>query len=145
MHKQDAVTTIVLAAHALARMAAHDAGNDAPSAQWRALSVLGRQGAMRVGALASVTRTTQPGMTRLIGALEQDGLVERSADPADSRATVVSATPAGVAALESWTAELGATLAPRFAGLTDDDWLALERAAQILGDRANDHTTGDSE
>lgn len=147
MEKSEAITAIVLAAHALARIAAHDAGNDAPSAQWRALGILSQRGGMRLGALASAARTTQPGMTRLIGALESAGLVARSADPADSRATVVNATPAGIRALDEWRAELGATLAPRFGRLSDDDWRAIERTAAILGERAQDDshetTTGD--
>lgn len=149
MQKAEAITAIVLAAHALARIAAQDAGNDAPSAQWRALSILNQRGGMRVGALAAAARTTQPGMTRLIGVLEHAGLVERSADPADSRATVVNATAAGIHALDEWRTELGATLAPRFSRLSDDDWHAIERVAAILGERTqdipDDKTTGDSE
>lgn len=136
MHKAEAITAIVLAAHALARIAAHDAGNDAPSAQWRTLSILDQGGGMRLGALASAARTTQPGMTRLIGALESAGLVERGADPRDSRATVVTATAAGIRALHEWRTELGTTLAPRFDDLGDDDWRAIERTAAILGERA---------
>ncbi|WP_313355002.1 MarR family transcriptional regulator [Microbacterium sp.] len=148
MHKAEAITAIVLAAHALARIAAHDAGNDAPSAQWRTLSILEQQGGLRLGALASATRTTQPGMTRLIGALEHAGFVERTADPDDSRAIVVTATEAGIRALDDWRTELGATLAPRFDRLGDDDWRAIERTAAILGERAQstpDHTTGAQE
>lgn len=140
MEKSEAITAIVLAAHALARIAAHEAGNDAPSAQWRALSILNQRGGMRLGALASAARTTQPGMTRLIGSLEHAGLVERTADPADSRATVVNATAAGIRALDEWRTELGATLAPRFNRLSDDDWRAVERTAVILGERAQGHS-----
>ena len=148
MQKPEAITAIVLAAHALARIAAQDAGNDAPSAQWRALSILDQRGGMRLGALASAARTTQPGMTRLIGVLEHAGLVERTADPADSRATVVNATAAGIRALDEWRTELGSTLALRFAHLSDDDWRAIERTAAILGERAQDtadHQTGEDE
>lgn len=147
MKKSEAVTAIILAAHALARIAAQDAGNEAPSAQWRALSILNQQGGMRLGALASAARTTQPGMTRLIGTLEQAGLVERSADPVDSRATVVNATAAGIRALDGWRTELGTTLAPRFANLGDADWRAIERTAAILAERTHDTAapTGDDE
>jgi DNA-binding MarR family transcriptional regulator len=147
MEKPKAITAIVLAAHALARIAAQDAGNEAPSAQWRALSILSRQGGMRLGALASAARTTQPGMTRLVGTLEHAGLVERAADPADSRVTVVNATAAGIRALDEWRTELGATLAPRFDHLSADDWRAIERTAAILAERAHDtpDETGDDE
>lgn len=147
MEKPEAITAIVLAAHALARIAAQDAGNEAPSAQWRALSILSQQGGMRLGALASAARTTQPGMTRLVGTLEHAGLVERTADPADSRVTVVNATAAGVRALDEWRAELGTTLSPRFDRLSADDWRAIERTAGILAERAHDtpDETGDDE
>jgi DNA-binding MarR family transcriptional regulator len=93
MKKTEVIPSIVLSAHALARIAAQEAGNEAPSAQWRALSILERRRRLRIGELAAAARTTQPGMTRLVGALEQDGLVERSTDPADTRATLVSVTP----------------------------------------------------
>lgn len=136
MQSMDPVTSLVLSAHALARIAAQDAGNEAPSAQWRSLSILEREGGMRLGSLASAARTTQPGMTRLVGALEQAGLVERSPDPADSRATLVAATAAGLRALTDWRAEFQDTLAPRFADLSDADWSALRRAAEVLAARA---------
>lgn len=147
MNKTDSITSIVLASHSLARIAARDAGNEAPSAQWRVLSILNQHGGMRLGALASAARTTQPGMTRLIGILEHAGLVERSADPADSRATVVNATVDGIRALDEWREELGATLAPRFRRLSEDDWRAINRTAAIFGERAQDTSdeTGDDE
>lgn len=138
METPDVVTSIVLSAHALARIAAQDAGNDAPSAQWRALGILERQGAMRLGALASAARTTQPGMTRLVGALERTGLVARTSDPDDSRATLVTVTTAGLQALTDWRAEFRDTLAPRFATLSGDEWSVLQRAADILAARAQE-------
>lgn len=142
MQKADVITSIVISAHGLARIAAQDAGNDAPSAQWRTLGILERHGGMRLGALAATARTTQPGMTRLIGTLAQAGLVERTADPDDSRATLVTPTPRGLAALNAWRTELRDTLAPRFSALTDDDWTALQRAADILAAQAQG-TTGE--
>ena len=137
MNRSDVIPSIVLSSHALARIAAQDARNEAPSAQWRVLSILEREGGIRLGALATAARTTQPGMTRLIGDLEREGLVARTSDPADSRATVVSIAPAGQAAVQAWRAEFRATLAPRFADLDDEDWAALSRAAEIL----SAHTT----
>lgn len=132
MQRAEVIPSIVLSAYALGRIAAQDAGNEAPAAQWRVLSLLGRQGASRVGELAAAARTTQPGMTRLIGALERDGLVRRSPDPADSRAVVVEATDAGARALAAWRDEFRDTLAPRFHALDDADWVTLTRAAEIL-------------
>jgi DNA-binding MarR family transcriptional regulator len=99
MNRSDVIGSLVLSGYALGRIAAQDAGNDAPAAQWRVLSLLEQAGPQRVGALAVSARTTQPGMTRLIGGLEREGLVLRSPDPDDSRAIVVDITPAGTAAI----------------------------------------------
>ncbi|MEJ1921374.1 MarR family winged helix-turn-helix transcriptional regulator [Microbacterium sp. KHB019] len=132
MNRADIVSSIVVSAHALARIAAQDAENDAPAAQWRALTLLEREPDQRVGALARASRTTQPGMTRLLGELERAGLVSRSPDASDSRATVVDITDAGRTALEEWREAFRRTLAPRFADLDAADWDALHRSAEIL-------------
>ncbi|GAA3925438.1 MarR family transcriptional regulator [Microbacterium soli] len=142
MNAADAISSIVLSAHTLARIAARDAGNEAPSAQWRALSMLEQHGGMRLGELARATRTTQPGMTRLVGALEQSGLVTRSSDPADTRVTLVEASPEGRAQLQAWRTQLRDTLAPRFADLDEEDWSALQRAALILREHTQEHGEG---
>lgn len=137
MNNPEVITSIVLSAHALARIAAQDAGNEAPSAQWRTLSILEQRGGMRLGALATAARTTQPGMTRLVGTLQDEGLVQRSPDPDDSRATLVTATDRGRRAVIAWRKQLGETLAPRFEHLSADDRRALQRAAEILAAHAH--------
>jgi DNA-binding MarR family transcriptional regulator len=126
------IERILVAAHALTRMAALETRNDAPAAQWRTLAILRESGALRVGDLATRSRVTQPGMTRLVGVMADAGLLERTTDPDDSRATVVAATEAGIAALTDWLAELTAAIEPYFADLDDDEWAALSRAAEIL-------------
>ncbi|WP_460774277.1 MarR family winged helix-turn-helix transcriptional regulator [Microbacterium sp. GXF7504] len=135
MTRADDIERIVIAAHALTRIAALSTQNDAPSAQWRALSLL-QQGPLRVGDLARLARTTQPGMTRLVGQLVDQGLVTRTNDPDDSRATVVAPTEAGSRALAAWKTELGTALEPLFADLTEAEWAALEHASRILTERA---------
>lgn len=140
MNRSEVISSLVLSGYALGRIAAQDAGNEAPAAQWRVLSLLEQAGSRRVGELALAARTTQPGMTRLLGGLEREGLVLRSPDPDDSRATVVDITPGGASALAEWRTEFRETLAPRFAALTDDDWSALTRAAEILAAHTTDRT-----
>lgn len=141
MKQGEIIPSIVLSAHALARIAAQDAHNDAPSAQWRVLSILAREQGVRIGALASAARTTQPGMTRLIGDLDRAELVSRTADPSDSRATIVHITPAGQRALEEWLEEFRRTLEPRFADVSASDWAALARAAEILVEHSAEDRT----
>lgn len=142
MNRNDVIPSLVLSGYALGRIAAQDAGNDAPAAQWRVLSLLEQTGPKRVGELAAAARTTQPGMTRLIGHLERDGLVVRSAVPEDSRAIAVDITAGGSDALNAWRNEFRDTLAPRFAALDENDWSALTRAAEILAAHTAIESTG---
>lgn len=144
MNRSDVIPSLVLSGYALGRIAAQDAGNDAPAAQRRVLSLLEQAGSRRVGELAAAARTTQPGMTRLLGGLEREGLVLRSPDPDDSRATVVDVTAEGTDALAAWRTEFRDTLAPRFASLSDEDWSALTRAAEVLAAHTTSDRTGES-
>ncbi|MDQ0645277.1 MarR family winged helix-turn-helix transcriptional regulator [Microbacterium murale] len=147
MNRDEIIPSIVLSAHALARIAAQQAQNEAPSAQWRVLSLLERESGLRVGALAAAARTTQPGMTRLLGDLDRAGLVTRSPDADDSRATVVHITDDGLASLRTWREEFRVTLAPHFDDLDVVDWATLTRAAEILAAHSNEHlpSTGATE
>ena len=131
--REEDLERIIFAAHALARVAALETGNDTPAAQWRTLSILLELGRpARLGEIAMMSRVTQPGMTRLIGAMEDAGLVTRESDLADSRVTLVSVTEAGTAALDGWRRQLGQALAPRFADLDESEWHALQTTAQLL-------------
>lgn len=130
-HDHD-IETLIVAAHALTRVAALETQSDAPAAQWRTLTILRDYGPLRVGDLARLSRVTQPGMTRLTGQMADLGLIDRSTDAADSRATVVSATPLGLEALATWMVRLTAALAPHFDDLTEDEWDALRTTASIL-------------
>jgi DNA-binding MarR family transcriptional regulator len=132
MTRAQDIEEIVVAAHALTRIAALETRNEAPAAQWRTLSILQNEGAQRLGELATFSRVTQPGMTRLVGQLESSGLVERGSDPTDSRATVIGITDAGARALAAWRIQLRDALEPHFADLSEDDWAALARTARIL-------------
>jgi DNA-binding MarR family transcriptional regulator len=132
MNDPDDLLRLILGAHALTRIASLETRSEAPAAQWRTLAILRDNGPQRLGELAALSRVTQPGMTRLAAQLAEAGLLSRAADPHDSRATVLAITAAGEAALHEWIELLGATLAPRFAGLDDDDRAALRRTADIL-------------
>lgn len=135
MHNGDDILRLLVGAHALTRVASLETRNEAPAAQWRTLSLLKEHGPQRIGDLAALSRVTQPGMTRLVGQMTDAGLLERRADAHDSRATVVSATPAGLAAFEEWMRVLSDALAPRFDDLGEEDWAAIRRAADIVAER----------
>ncbi len=72
-----------------------------PVSEWNTVALssldrLIRQGPQRVTDLVAAERISQPGMTGLIGRMEEAGLVTRGPDPRDGRATLVTATEAGV-------------------------------------------------
>jgi DNA-binding MarR family transcriptional regulator len=59
------------------------------------LSTLDRTGARRLTDLAVIEGVTQPSMSVLVTGLEQAGLAERRADPADKRVVLVALTAEG--------------------------------------------------
>jgi DNA-binding MarR family transcriptional regulator len=135
MTRRDTLLSLLVSSNRLIRIAAQSAGSTTPSAQWRTLGILETDGAMRVGELAAASRVTQPGMTRLLTAMTDDGLVSRLADPDDSRAWVIDITQRGRDELTGWRETISATLEPRFHSLDDEEWAALELAAAILQSR----------
>ena len=90
---------------------------------------------MRVGALATASRVTQPGMTRLLTTMTEEGLVARVADSEDSRASVIDITERGREEVQRWRDVISETLEPRFHSLNAEEWAALESAAAILASR----------
>ncbi len=140
MQNDDDLLRLVLGAHALTRVASLETRNEAPAAQLRTLSLLREHGPQRIGDLAALSRVTQPGMTRLVAQMADAGLLERGHDEHDWRATVVTVTPAGLAALDEWIQVLGAALAPRFSDLDADDWAAIRRAADVVDARTRTRT-----
>jgi DNA-binding MarR family transcriptional regulator len=130
-HDQD-IETLIVAAHALTRVAALETRNETPAAQWRTLTILRDRGPLRLGELAQLSRVTQPGMTRLVGQMATAGLVARLTDPSDSRATVVDVTALGREALATWLLQLSSALSPHFADLTEEEWESLRITAAVL-------------
>lgn len=130
-HDRD-IETLIVAAHALTRVAALETANDTPAAQWRTLTILRDHGALRIGELARLSRVTQPGMTRLVGQMADAGLVTKTPDAADSRAMLVQVTPLGLEALQTWLLQLTAALAPHFDDLSPEEWDAVRTTASVL-------------
>jgi DNA-binding MarR family transcriptional regulator len=108
-----------VAVHLLRRLSREDAAMDLTPARLSALSVLAGSGPLTLGALARTERVTAPSMTRLVTAMEADGLVERIPSAQDGRKVYVRATDAGatlmqagqdrrVAVLKTWLAPVGA-------------------------------------
>ena len=96
------------------------------------LVILDAQGPQRIGALADAVSVTAPSMTRIINALEAEGLVVREPDPEDGRAQVVVTTPAGATLLTSGKEVKLAALRRRIAELSPEERARLEAALPAL-------------
>lgn len=100
--------------------------------QLSAMGVLARHDDQPIGALAAAERVAAPSMTRTVKALEERGLVSRTADPDDRRQSRVSLTTAGRELLLDNRRRRSAWLAQRIAELDPDDREVLRRAVGIL-------------
>src|SRR5712671_4895717 len=78
----------------MARRLRQEAGTDLGPSQVAALATVERHGPLSPSELAELERIKRPTATRIIGHLEDAGLVERIRDPEDGRGSILSATPA---------------------------------------------------
>ena len=135
MTPTDILESLLVSNHRLTRLAAQSTGSKTPAAVWRTLSILSSDGAMRVGELATSSRISQPGMTKVLSGLIEDELVYRIADSGDSRAWLIAISTKGQTALDEWKRELALTLEPLFGNLSTREWATLGAAAELLQDR----------
>ena len=96
----------------LSRWANRHADLGMPWAQARVLSLVEELAPVRVTTLAEADDTSQPTMTTQVQRLVADGLVVRTPDPADARASLVTLTAAGSRALTEARRARGRALAP---------------------------------
>src|SRR5690242_20500688 len=97
-----------------------------------ALATVERHGPLTPSELAEIERVKRPTATRTLRLLEEAGLVDRAADPADGRSCLVSVNAAGRERLRRLRGRKNAYLARRMRNLQDEDVETLERAAEIL-------------
>ncbi|HET7145870.1 MAG TPA: MarR family transcriptional regulator [Gaiellaceae bacterium] len=81
--------------HVLRRVSREDAAAGVSAARLSALSVLVFGGARTVSELAAAERVKVPTMSRLVAAMEAEGLVRRVPHGSDARAVVLHATAKG--------------------------------------------------
>ena len=106
------------------------AGLSAP--RLSALSVVVFGGPLTIGALAAAEQVRPPTMTRLVAALERDGLVRREVDPADGRVVRLRATSRGERLLAEGRARRVGTLARALERLSSEEAAALDVAVGAL-------------
>lgn len=95
------------------------------------LNRLDQEGPMRVTALAEAEGASQSGMTQLVQRMERQGLLERRSDPDDGRACLVMVGEAGRRMWDARADVRKQRIADLLTGLSDDDQVALQLAAQV--------------
>jgi DNA-binding MarR family transcriptional regulator len=114
-------------------MARADAGDGLTRARLSALSLLVLGGPHTLGELAAAEHVRPPTMTRLVHAMEAEGLVLRERHPSDGRSIVLRATAKGEALLQHGRARQIASLARTIASLGEAERHQLEGAVDLLG------------
>jgi DNA-binding MarR family transcriptional regulator len=96
------------------------------------LATISCHGPLTPSELATRERIQRPTATRVLALLEAGGLVARTADPADGRSSLMSATASGEAHLAAVRERKDAYLVKRLDSLSAEELAALDRAAEIL-------------
>ncbi len=122
---------IVRTARRLRQEAAAEATGLTPTST-SALATIERHGPLTPSELAALERVQRPTVTRTLGCLDREGLIERTPDPADGRSSLVSVNAAGRERLRRLRGRKNAYLAKRMRDLPPADLATLERAAAIL-------------
>jgi DNA-binding MarR family transcriptional regulator len=122
---------IVRTARRLRQEAAAEATGLTPTST-SALATIERFGPLTPSELAKLERVRRPTVTRTLGCLEREGLIERTPDPADGRSALVSVNADGRERLRRLRRRKNAYLARRMRDMPATDVRTLERAAEIL-------------
>jgi len=97
-----------------------------------ALVTIDLHGPLTPSEVADRERIKRPTATRIVAKLEELGLVDRTPDPDDGRASLVSTTAAGRDLLRRLRTRKTAYLAKRLDALDPEEVATLDRAASIL-------------
>ncbi|GAB2613071.1 MarR family transcriptional regulator [Paractinoplanes abujensis] len=105
---------------------------DLTFSQLSALTSLQLAGALTPRELADVERVQPPTMTKIVGKLEERGLVARTPHPTDGRQVILSATEQGRAVHAQFEQARNEWLATQLADLTPGERETLAQASEIL-------------
>jgi DNA-binding MarR family transcriptional regulator len=110
--------------------------------QFSVLGALARQGPLRLSDLADREGLNPTMLSRVVGALERSGWVERTPDPGDGRAVVAAVTGEGRRRYEQLQADRSALVQEYLHGLDADGAARLAAALPLiegLADHLRDH------
>ena len=116
----------------LRRLRTSDGESGLSAAQASVISVLVYGGPSNISRLAAAEQVRVPTTSRLVKDLETAGLVTRSADAADGRASLIAATPRAHALLDTTRALRLGRLQRAIAACAPSDQALLTRAAPLL-------------
>lgn len=108
------------------------ASDDVSASQFSVLAFLDRSGESTPGALAEFEHVTPPVMTRILGRLEDAGLVVRSTHPGDGRQVLVTLTDPGEQVVLHGRAERDSWLRARIGSADLEERETLRAATELL-------------
>ena len=136
MRKSDVAQKLHSAAiHLLRRVRRDDPLMDLTPARASVLSVLVFGGPRTPGDLAAVEQVAAPTMTKLVNGLIRDGYARKRRHSEDGRAVLISATAKAERALQEGRQRRIQLLQGLFEDLSESEWAALDRAADIIQKR----------
>lgn len=106
------------------------------------LATLHRRGPQRPSDLARIERFSAPAVARVVGALEDRGLVVRRPSPDDARSSLVEITEAGAALLVAARREQARAVADLLGVLDADQLATLAAALEALERVASEASVG---
>ena len=112
-------------------------------AEGSCLAVIDRHGPLSLSDVASRENLSAPTITKIVTRLESRGLIERLADPADRRVSMVAVSRSGAALLERVRSSRTAYLHRKLRELSDEDLSRLLAALPVLEALATEHTEVD--
>jgi DNA-binding MarR family transcriptional regulator len=131
--QRDQARVIRRAATALAARARVERGGDLSLNQTAVLGRIVTQAPITPGEVAEQLRMLPQSLTRTFAALEVAGYLQRMADPADGRQSLLVATSAGRSAINAEMAPRDRWLARAMAAvLTDDERALLAQSAELM-------------
>ena len=100
--------------------------------QLSALASVNREGPLTIGDLAAIENVQPPSISRIVGALEGEGWIQRVSDSRDGRVALVQITKKGDHELDRLRADRDAWVARRLATLTPAERTLVNRAIPVL-------------
>ncbi|SEJ52892.1 MarR family winged helix-turn-helix transcriptional regulator [Demequina mangrovi] len=131
--RQATLAALFTAVQGVSQAGAVALGDLTASSTRQLLGTLHREGDLDLRALAHRLRIAPPAIAQIAARLEDRGLIERLADPANAHGVLLHLTEDGATMVTEWLRELADSLCPALAHLTAEDWATLAAAAELLG------------